>query len=276
MSDRDLEYAYPADDLSRSTVATLTSGTQAAGYEPVRLTNDDPSYPFKVTTTTFRLLWDFGTPKPIAYVCLVHHNLIPGLSGVTFAQGSTAATTDVSHAFTIRGYGEDRFPTNEHLDLRPAVSYRYASLSVSSANTVPCAIGKVPILTTVRALDGTLMLESEDDESHPLVEHQTDLGVSTIYAFGTRRRWLRGDKIQASGDAAAIRAWNRATGGRATPFVLIPHIFPDGDPTNEEAWLCRWEEDRLPRTYLDTQLLSRYRLQFEEVSRGLRPTPAAI
>jgi hypothetical protein len=276
MSDRDLEYAYPGDDLSRSTVATLTSGTQAAGYEPVRLTNDDPSYPFKTDSTTFRLLWDFGAPRPIAYVCLVHHNFFPGLGGVTFALGTTAATTDVVRTFTIRDYAPDRFPTNEHLDLRPAGSYRYASLSVTSPNVVPCAIGKVPILTTVRALDGTLMLESEEDESHPLVEHQTDLGVSTIYAFGTRRRWLRGDKIQKASDAAAIRAWNRASGGRAIPFVLIPHIFPEGDPSGDEAWLCRWEQDRLPRTYLDTQLDSRYRLQFEEVSRGLRPTPAAI
>jgi hypothetical protein len=278
MSDRDLEYAHPGDDLSRTTTATLTSGTQATGYEPVRLTNDDPSYPFKVDTTTFRLLWDFGTPRPIAYVLLVHHNFMPGLTGVTFALGSTSATTDYTQTFTIRAYGEDRFPTNEHLDLRadgPPV-YRYASLSVTTANTVPCAIGKVPILTTVRALDGALLLEPDDDESHPLVEHQSDLGVSTIFSFGTRRRWLRGDKIQEASDAAAIRAWNRATYGRGLPFVLIPHVFPDGDPSGEEAWICRWEDENLPRTYMDMSLRSRFRLKFEEVSRGLRPTPAAI
>src|SRR4030095_810612 len=167
--------------------------------------------------------------------------------------------------FTIRSYGDDRFPTNEHLDLRiggtPPV-YRYASLSVTSDNVVPCAIGRVPILHTVRALDGALLLEPEEDESHPLVEHQTDLGVSTIFGFGTRRRWLRGDKIQQNSDASAIRAWNRATYGRGLPFVLIPHVFPDGDPSAEEAWICRWENDRLPRTYPNTMLLSRYRLPF--------------
>lgn len=277
MSDRDLEYAHPGDDLSRATVATLTAGTQAAGYGPERLTNDDPSYPFKVTTTTFRLVWDFGAPVPIAYVLLVHHNFAPGLPGVTFAAGTTSATTEFSQTFTIRGYAPDRFPTNEALDLRAlALEYRFASLTVTTPNTVPCAVGAVPILSTVRTLDGTLLLEAEEDESHPLVEHQTDLGVSTIYAFGTRRRWLRGDKVQEQTDAAAIRDWNRATGGRALPFVLIPHVFPEGHPELAESWICRWEQDRLPRTYLDTTLKSRYRLQFEEVSRGLRPTPAAV
>ncbi len=288
MSDRDLEYAHPTDDLSRSITATLTSGSQATGYEPVRLTNDDPSYPFKSTGGTFRLLWDFGSAMPIEYVLLVHHNFYPGLGGVIFAMGSTNSTTDFSREFVIRQYHEDSFPVNEHLDLRDVTpTYRYASLEVTSPNhdgagEIACSLGGFPMLTEVRALDGDLLLDTEDDESHPLIEHRTDVGVSTIYSHGTRLRWLRGDKIAASGDAAAIRSWNRASLGRGLPFVLIPHVMTDDIDTaspieeQEESWLVRWEKETLPRNYFGPDLISRYRLEFEEVSRGLKPTPSAV
>ncbi len=282
---RDLEYAHPGDDLSRAFTATLTSGSQATGYAPLRLTNDNPAYPFKVDSTTFRLLWDFLVPLPVEYLLLVHHNFQAGLGNVVFAMGSTTGTTNFARAFTIRAYHEDSFPVNEHLDVRDTTpTYRYASLECASANLVNCALGKFPILTTVRALDGNLMLDGnpEDDEEHPTVEHGTDAGVETIYAHGTRRRWLRGDKIQANTDAKAIRSWDRASGGRATPFVLIPHLVDDDAPATsptveeEESWIVRWEDKQLPRTYVGPDLLSRYRLKFAEVSRGLKPTPSAV
>jgi len=283
---RDLEYAYPADDLARAFTATLVDGSptiQAVGYGPERLRNDNPAYPFKVDATTFRLVWDFATAQTVRYVLLVHHNFVAGLGGVRFAMGTTDATTDFSRDFIIRAYHEDDFPLNEHLDLRDvSPSYRYASLEVTVANSVNCSLGAFPMLTTVRALDGNLMLDAEDDESHPMVEHKTDVGVSTIYVHGTRLRWLRGDKIQESTDAAAIRSWNRATLGRGLPFVLIPHILDEHAPVTspeveqEESWIVRWEDPNLPRAYIGPDLMSRYRLKFEEVSRGLKPTPSAV
>lgn len=279
MGSRDLEYAYPTDDLSRSFTATLISGTQSTGYEPVRLTNDDPSYPFKVDSTTFRLLWDFGTPKTIKYALLVHHNFVAGLSGVRLAMGSTTATTDFSRDFTIRTYHEDDFPVNEHLDLRDInPSYQYLSLELTAANSVNAALGKIALLSSVRNLDGNLELSNvQDDETHPLVEHRTDVGVSTIYIHGTRWRWLRGDKIQVASDSALIRSWNRAANGRGLPFVVIPHIETDADAgAVEESMLVRFEKEELPRTYIGPDLLSRWRLEFEETSRGLKPTPSAV
>jgi len=283
---RDLEYGHPSDDLARAFTASLVDtspSSQAIGYGPERLTNDSPAYPFKVDATTFRLLWDFGTPTAVLYALLVHHNCVAGLGGVRFAMGSTTGTTDFARDFTIRAYHEDAFPMNEHLDLRDvAPTYQYASLEVTSPNSVNCALGAFPMLTSVRALDGNLLLDAEDDESHPLVEHKTDVGVSTIYQHGTRLRWLRGEKIQAATDAAAIRSWNRATFGRGLPFVLIPHLLDDDAPVTspaveqEESWIVRWEDPNLPRTYMGPDLMSRYRLKFEEVSRGLKPTPSAV
>lgn len=278
MGSRDLEYAHPADDISRRVTATLSSGTQAELYEPVNLTDDDPSHPFKVETTTFRLVWDLLVDTRVQFVLLVHHNFRAGLTGVRFAMGATSATADFSRDFTIRDYHEDDFPVNEHLDLRDVdPTYRYASLEVTAPNSVTCSLGAFPMLETVRGLDGTLMLDADDDERHPVVRHATDVGVETTYAHGTRLRWLRGDKIAETGDAAAIRSWNRASFGSGVPFVVIPHIETDADAgAVEEAWLVRWEDDNLPRTYIGPDLMSRWRLKFFEKGRGLKPTPSAV
>lgn len=289
MSDRDLEYGHPDDDLSRLFTATLVDSSpsiQAVQYEPVNLTDDDPSHPFKVDATTFRLEWDFGAAKRVQFVLLVHHNFEPGLSGVMFAMGNSSATTDFSREFTIRDYHEDYFPVNEHLDLRDMdPTYRYASLEVTVPNTVFCSVGKFAMLETVRSLDGTLLIDAEDDEKHPLVRHATDVGVETTFVHGTRLRWLRGDKIVSAGDSAKIRAWNRASFGSGIPFVLIPHVVTDDElllaspalsDNHEEAWIVRWEEDTLPRQYIGPDLLSRWRLKWMEKSRGLRPTPSAV
>lgn len=285
MSSADLEYGHPGDDLARAFTSTLTAGSQATGYGPERLADDDPSYPFKVDSATFRLLWDFGQATLVEYALLVHHNFLPGLGGVFFAMGSTTATTDFSREFIIRDYHEDLFPVNEHLDLRDVSPiYRYASLEVSSANIVDCSLGAFPMLTQVRTLDGHLLLDStpQEDEEHPLVEHRTDVGVSTIYAHGTRLRWLRGEMLQTDANAAQIRSWNRATLGRGLPCTLIPHILNDHAPVTspvtvqEESMIVRFEDPKLPRSYVGPDLLSRYRLGFEEVSRGLIPTPSAV
>src|ERR1051325_11078483 len=203
MAERDFEYAHPGDDLSRTIVPTLATGTQAAGdYGPEHLGDDDPSHPFKSDSTKVRLLWDLGAATTVKYFLLVHHNFVPGLAGVTFAMGSTTATANFSRTITIRDYfasGQgDAFPVNEHLDLRDVnPSYRYLSLELLNDNTVAVAIGLVAILTEVRSLDGNLLLDGdpEEDEIHPIEEHKTDAGASTISIHGTRLRWLRGDKL---------------------------------------------------------------------------------
>jgi hypothetical protein len=274
MADTDnLWYCLPSDDIAVGETPTLVSGTQATGYPPENVGNEDPAYPFKVDSTTFRLVWDFGSAVAPKLVVLAHHNFAPGLTGVRFQMNATDVWTAPSFSaeFPAASYHLDKFPLTLHLDLRSsAPSYRYASLVVTSANTVNCAIGEVIISTAIRMLDGTVQFDSEEDEDHPLVEHQTDVGVSTIYRHGTRLRWLRGDKVVEATDAAAIRTWTRASLGRGLPFVVLPHL------AETEAWYVRWENGKVPRTYIGPDLISRYRLAFAEVSRGLYPTPSAV
>src|SRR6266566_3573997 len=104
-----LRYTYPADNIAKIGTCTLTTGTQAAGvtprdYLPGRLLDDDPAHPFKTDTTTFRILWDFGSALTAVLVALIHHNLAHNLTNVKFAMGSTTATTDFSRSFVIPAY----------------------------------------------------------------------------------------------------------------------------------------------------------------------------
>jgi hypothetical protein len=270
-----LEYTHPADDLAAAVTPTLASGTAATGYDVERAGNGDPAYPFKTNETTFRLVWDFTAAVTLEFVLLVHHNFAAALAGVVFQMnGSNVWTAPAfSRAFTIAPYHEDAFPVNAWLDLRDAApSYRYASLAVTTANVVPCAIGEVVLARQLRAIYGTFAVDVEEAESHPLVENKTDVGVSTIYAHGTRWRWLRGQVAPQEADIAVnIRAWNRATLGRGKPFVVWPHLEDDDEPL-----YVRWEKEELPRARIAPDGISRYQLAFEEVSRGLRPTPAAV
>jgi hypothetical protein len=269
-----LEYTHPDDDLAAAVTPTLATGTAATGYPPAHVGNQDPAYPFKTDTDTFRLVWDFGSPATIEAVVLIHQNFDDGLADVKFQMHASSSWTSpsFSRTLTIPAYHEDRFPVNVWTDLRDALpSYRYASLAVLTANSVPCAIGEIILAQTIRALDGTFQLDAEEDESHPLIENRTDVGVSTIYAHGTRWRWIRGDVTHEGAVAEQLRAWNRATLGRGLPCVIWPHLDAADEPL-----FVRFEQDKLPRTHLAPDGISKYRIGFEEVSRGLRPTPAAV
>lgn len=277
MSDRiHLDYNHPSDDLAAAFTPTLASGSMATGYELAYFGNTDPSLPGKVNETTFRLVWDFGSAQPIEAVVLIHHNLVAALAGVYFQMhGSNSwGSPSVSHAITIPPYHEDRFPQNAALDLRDfgsVPSYRYASLAVTGANSVACAIGEIVLATQLRSISGTFQVDAEEDESHPLQENRTDVGVSSIYVHGTRWRYVRGQVVQEEGTAVQIRAWNRACFGRGYPCLVWPHLEDSDEPL-----YARFEKDGLPRVRIGPDGVSRYQLAFEELSRGLKPTPAAV
>jgi len=269
-----LEYCWPADDVAGAVTPTLAAGTASTGYPPENIGNQDPALPMKVEETTLRLVWDFGVPVTIKAIVLIHQNFDAALANVKFQMHSANTWTApaFSRTLTIPAYHEDRFPVNVWADLRDVnPSYRYASLAVLTANSVPCAIGEVVLAQTIRALRGTFAINAEEDESHPLIENRTDVGVSTIYSHGTRWRWVRGDVTDEGSVAEQLRAWNRATLGRGLPCVIWPHLDAADEPL-----FVRWEQDKLPRAHLAPDGISKYRLGFEEVSRGLRPTPAAV
>lgn len=271
-----VHYAYPSEDLSSTVTPTLTSGTQDPEYPIANLAGINPAKPWKVTTTTFRLLWDFGSAVPVYIVALIHANLQAALGGVILAFGSTTATSGFSTNFTIGPYDEQGYPSNSHLDLSTADSggpptYRYMSLAVTVPNIVVVSIGKILIARAVHELPHFIIPKSPaEEEQHPMSEHSTDAGVVTIFSLGVRRRWVRGEMAASNTNAALLKSWRRSAGGRTLPFLLLPHLSPD------EVWYARFEKDKMHRTFWGSNGKSFIPEGFEEVSRGLKPTPSAV
>lgn len=268
-----LEFSYPADDLAAQVAPIVTIGTAAALYPVANLSDGDPAHPFKVNETTFRLVWDYGVPVSPKFAMIVHPNFTDGLTGVKYQGNSSSDFSAPAYEieFPAATYHEDDFPANLGVDMRDDdPSFRYWSLVNTVANVVPVSVGLFVVSSNVRALDGRFVASAGDDEDHPLVENRTDVGVSTIYIHGTRLRWLRGDVVEQATNALAIRSWNRATSGRGLGFMLLPHL--DGD----EPWFVRFEKTNQARSYLGTGLDSRFNLAFEEMPRGLKPTPSAV
>jgi hypothetical protein len=289
MAATDLEYTLPTDELPATW--TLTNGVAAAGYLPAALTNDNPADPYKVDSTYIRLVTDLGTARPVAVAALIHPNFAPGFGPVLLQGGHLATagnlgsfTADVTVPFQTPAYGPDQFPYNLAADLRPAApSYRYWSLvtgdgtSSGPQNTVPISLGELKLYTAVHALDGSLGLDLSpvEEEGYPLIDHATDGDVTMVYPLGTKRRWLRGGVVQFAAAAPAVQAWYRSARGRCDPFVLLV-TDAEGGPVPLEPWFVRFESVTLGRALTYGSVASTFELGFEEISRGLRPTPAAV
>lgn len=267
-----MKYTYPADDIADLVVPTLVAGTLEAGYPPENISNQNPALPFRTSTTTFRLVWDFLTAHLVAHVSLIHHNFSAGLTGVKFEMNATNVWTSpsFSRSFTIPAYHEDKFPANAALDLTDVnPTYRYASLVVSVANIVACSVGEFVIASTIRDFSSIrLNGSSSDDEDHPLIEHSTDVGVTTFFSYGTRGRWRRGQVTNTDAVITQLQSWNRSSQGRFLAFVIV-------DQETGEPLFVRFVDSKRIRSLVEHGVNS-VALGFEEVSRGLIPTPSAV
>jgi len=94
-----------------------------------------------------------------------------------------------------------------------------------------------------------------------------------LYMAGWKRRTLRGGIIQSDANALLVRDWNRATLGRGLPFVVL---VEDTEASGEEPWFVRFAPGPFARRFTYGSVASVYDLSLQEVSRGLRPTPAAV
>ena len=141
-----LEYTYPGDELvAVADTITLTVGTPATGYGTDKLSNFYPDDPFKVESTTFRIVLDFGSAVAPKLAAVIHHNLVPGYDDL-FLQGNATnvwTSPSFSQAFAAASYLGDDFPVNLSMDLRTtSPSYRYWSLAATTANSVNISIGE--------------------------------------------------------------------------------------------------------------------------------------
>jgi len=265
-----LIYGRTTDNIAAT--ATIVASAADAAYPATNLIDLNPAKPAKLTTPTGNWVFDFTTAKQVDVVALIHHNFQAGLN-VRWQGNATDSwgAPTIDQAFTIPAYHEDGFPVNPFLDLTGIGSrtFRFWRLVVVGTNPVICALGEIIILGTKRTLVHNVIWGAEDEEDHPHIEHRTDYGVSTIYSFGTKMRNFRGEIDTTDAGANDFLSLRRGAFGRGLGFLAVP------DPAKNDAWFGRLIDPKQTRTYvfLDRNTLP---FLFEEISRGLKPTPSAV
>lgn len=258
-------YNLPTDDVGGNATITAQTGTADADYPLTNLVDTNPAKPGKLTTTTGRIMFDFGSARSIDLVALIHTNLTAGLSVKVQANATDSwGAPSIDQAITIPTVPADSYPLNPFLDLTGISprSYRYWAIFVSGTNSAAVAIGKVCLIATKRSFTRNIQWGCEEMEVRPTVEHQTTYGVSTVYPLGPRMRYV-GGMVRANQTAAAeLLALERSAKHRATPFLFVL------DPAVNDALFVRWATPpfRKVNQFLETRPIQ---VAFEEVSRGL-------
>jgi hypothetical protein len=255
----------PSDDVTANATITVQAGTEDSDYPATNLADTNPAKPAKLTTTTGRWVFDFGSAQTIQLVALIHHNLDAGLTVKVQANATDSwGSPSLDTAITIPTLPEDSYPLNPWLDLSGSVhNYRYWAIYVSGTNSAAVAIGKVCLIATKRSLTRNIQWGSAEREERPAVEHRTVYGVSTVYTLGPRLRAVTG-MIRANQTALSeLLALERDADHRGTPFLFIL------DPAVNDALYVRWASP--PFVHVNQFLQVRpVQVTFEEISRGLR------
>lgn len=263
-------YQHPADNVAG--VGTLTPSTEDTDYPKEYLYDSNPAKPFRFTATTGSLIWSYSVAQKIDLVSIIHHNLTPGLE--VRIQGNATnswGAPTLNQLITIPALDADNYPVNAFVDLtgigsRTFLFWRLIIVGVNSANI---SIGEIWMGSTKRTLDNVdITYPVNETTSRPIIEHQTDYGVSTIYNLGVKLRKFETEaRILTPAQMILIKTWWDSCNGRATPCL----IYPDAEAAEYfGAQLVRWSNTERPDKHT-FPLLTSVPLTFTEVSRGLAP-----
>jgi len=260
-------YQHPDDNVV-SLASTITVSAPDAAYPSANLSDGNPARPCKFDATSGTIVFDFGAARRIDLAALIHHNLDAGLNVRIQANATDAwGGPSLNEPFTIPAIDEDGFSVNPWFDLTGAAGYlvggyRYWRLAVIGANAANVAIGQLWLGGEKRQATHNFSWEYTETDDHPLIEHRTDLLVSTMYDLGTRARRLDVEIETSDAGIASLRAWIRAAAGRARPVLVVP------DPALNDAWLVRVADPQfsIGRRWNNDNV---WQVSWQEVSRGL-------
>ncbi len=260
-------YSRPSDNVAAN--ATITASAADAAYPATNIADLNPAKPAKLSTTSGNWKFAFGAVQRVDIVAIIHHNLTAGLEvRIQSSAVSDFSVLQVNELITIPAYHEDAFPVCPFLDLTDKTNYsasghQYWRVLIVGVNAAPVAIGEVLLITTKRTLSENISWGDVQEEEHPVVEHRTDHGVSTIVGLGTKWRTVSGEIDATDAGAAALLSLKRDARGRAKSFLFVL------DPSVNDAWMARLVNPKLPRQSVAVNRSLVQSLAIEEISRGL-------
>lgn len=266
-------YALPSDDLLAAVSPTITvdlgspTGDEDPDYPITNWNEIKPAKPSKLLTADGAWVFDFGAAVNVAVFALLYHNFDPGLNVLLEWDSDAGFSPAVgSQSITIPVATEDGWTVSPWVEVNGSPTYRYWRLSVTGGNTVPLSLGRPYFGGALRDLTNDVRWGVEEAEEFINVEHQTDLGVETIYNIGSKRRRFNGEFALRNEapypHAQELISLHRSAQGRYKPWLLIPDVDVN------DAWIVRFDENRWSRTReLPNQNIFPFRVR--ELARGL-------
>jgi hypothetical protein len=261
-------YQRPTDNVAPNATVTVDSGTGDPDYPPSYLTDLAPGRPAKLTTTSGRWVFDFGSAQRVDLAALIHHNLTGGLNvrlrgNATNAWG--APTLDI--AFTVANAYLDNWRANPWIDVTATVpvaanrTFRYWAVDIVGVNGAAVQIGEVWLGAEKRAMLRGPNWGSDRGELRPMVRHETDYGVELLYDRGAKIRTVNLTAQVTDAELGNLKnVWDAARGA-SRPFLVVP--ADDAD----DAWFVRFNQDEWKYTRR-TRNENELSLALREVGRG--------
>jgi hypothetical protein len=262
-------YALPDDDRA-PTATTITASAEDPGYPAEWLVTENPAQPAKLTTTSGSWVLEFASPVTLAAVALIYPQLDAGI-GVTLEGNSTDSwgAPAFSQAIINPGPHPDGQAISPIAQLTGSPSYPFWRLRITGTNSVPVAVGRLMLLSSLRTIGNGISVRwgVVEEEDYGIVEMATELGVDLIYDVGGKRRELLGEMLLREDETQDFLALWRATHGRVQSWLLWP--FPEVNDVYVVRWSQRTTSRRLDVPDPDGGYVQLVRCQVKELSRGL-------
>ena len=286
-------YTHYTDEVARLATITIEGDTVpsragGAAYAPASLVDDNPAKVAKINEddtdapatgpVTGAWLFDFGAAQRIDFAALIHTTAATtgSPSPRVALQGNTTASF-ASPAFSADfvippwlGTSSGRWPQNPYMRVDTetgysAAGFRYWRLLFEN-QPENIQVGEVRFHAHYYQFDPDLRWGLSVRSDKPQIENRTAFGVSTLYARGTTIWEEEADIMLTDPMRAALEDHWYDVEGRTRPWVIVP----SGPVRHDRCYLVRYALTD-ERVQWDLPELTRQRLQFQEVGRGLRP-----
>lgn len=259
-------YALPSDDVAGE-ASSVVASAEDAEYPADNLvapTNTGhlnlPSRPAKLTTTSGYWELTFDAPVAIIGVAVIYHNFDAGLD-VTIEAGAGSPLT-FSQAIPIPAKWENDWTVSPWVLFDATETHDVWRLSINEANSEPCRVGRLLLLTALRDLENDVRWGVVEEEDQGQIEHRTEGAVETLYELFGPRRSFSGEMAMMNAQAATLITLYRSARNRILPWLLIP------DEGINDAWFVRFQEPKWSRTREMIQH-NIFPFRVQELSRGL-------
>lgn len=243
MSDRNLLYSLPSDNVAALVTPTVVTGTINSAFPLTRLYDLDPATHVKTTGTgDFRLQWDFTTAQRIDAIWIPMYNMPAG--NIPRFEGSASASwgsPTLSASRTVPAY-LGGLPRGLFIDLRHVTGYstsgfRYWSLIIPNPSQIT-AIGEAFLSKSLRNTrnyaQGLSTTRSRVAYFHP----REDDGMF-VNDRHTDRFNLAGSVVVDTRDSAINDLWSDCLGG-VLPFPIVLHPEDSVPEGHYVRWMGEW------------------------------------